>query len=107
MDWTPIHTDMAFWRENVTKFETQNHQVLRVLLKLMEVSNEARTLAVACHDLSQFMQAHPHGKHVVQDLGGKELAMGLMAHPEPEVQKQALLCVQKLMISNWQVFQAA
>jgi hypothetical protein len=42
----------------------------------------------------------------LQELGGKELAMGLMAHPDAEVQKQALLAVQKLMISNWAVFQA-
>lgn len=107
LDWSPIHTDAGFWRENITKFDQQNHQVLRVLLKLMEVSREPRTLAVACHDLSQFVQRHPHGKHVVQELGGKELAMGLLAHTDPEVQKQALLCVQKLMISNWQFFQAA
>ena len=66
LDWTPIHKDVAFWRENASKFEQQNHQVLRVLVKLMEVSREARTLAVACHDLSMFMQHHTHGKHIVQ-----------------------------------------
>ena len=66
LDWTPIHKDATFWRENVAKFDQQNHQVLRVVVKLMEVSREARTLAVACHDLSMFMQHHAHGKHIVQ-----------------------------------------
>jgi V-type H+-transporting ATPase subunit H len=66
LDWTPIHKDVTFWRENVAKFDQQNHQVLRVVVKLMEVSREARTLAVACHDLSMFMQHHAHGKHIVQ-----------------------------------------
>jgi len=104
LEWSSMHTDSSFWRENITKFEQQNYQILRVLLKLMEVSKEPRTLAVSCHDLGQFMQHHSSGKHIVQELKGKELAMGLMAHPDPEVQKQALLCVQKLMINNWQVF---
>mmetsp|Transcript_26756 Transcript_26756/g.58258 ORF Transcript_26756/g.58258 Transcript_26756/m.58258 type:complete len:480 (-) Transcript_26756:1191-2630(-) len=107
LDWSPMHTESSFWRENITKFEQQNYQILKVVLKLMEVSREPRTLAVACHDLGQFMQHHSSGKHIVQDLKGKELAMGLMAHPDPEVQKQALLCVQKLMINNWQMFQTA
>ena len=31
---------------------------------------------------------------------GKELVMRLMMHPEPEVQKQALLCVQKIMLAK-------
>eukprot|EP00238_Polyblepharides_amylifera_P015406 CAMPEP_0196600698 /NCGR_PEP_ID=MMETSP1081-20130531/95526_1 /TAXON_ID=36882 /ORGANISM="Pyramimonas amylifera, Strain CCMP720" /LENGTH=490 /DNA_ID=CAMNT_0041926549 /DNA_START=95 /DNA_END=1567 /DNA_ORIENTATION=- len=107
LDWSPITSDPTFWKDNAQAFEAQNFQVVRVLLKLLEVSKEPRTLAVACSHLSLFLQHHPHGKHIVQELQGKELAMGLMAHPEAEVQKQALLCVQKLMISNWQVFQAA
>jgi hypothetical protein len=32
----------------------------------MEVSKEPRTLAVACHDLGQFMQHHSSGKRIVQ-----------------------------------------
>lgn len=33
------------------------------------------------------------------DLRGKELVMRLMMHPAPEVQKQALLAVQKIMLA--------
>lgn len=31
---------------------------------------------------------------------GKELVMRLMMHPDPTVQKQALLCVQKVMLAR-------
>ena len=34
------------------------------------------------------------------DLRGKELVMRLMVHPDAEVQKQALLCVQKIMLAK-------
>ncbi len=34
------------------------------------------------------------------DLRGKELVMRLMMHPDQEVQKQALLCVQKIMLAR-------
>ncbi len=35
---------------------------------------------------------------MVSDLRGKELVMRLMSHPDGEVQKRALLCVQKIML---------
>ncbi len=34
------------------------------------------------------------------ELRGKELVMRLMMHPDPDVQKEALLCVQKILISK-------
>ena len=34
------------------------------------------------------------------DLRGKELVMRLMMHPDPSVQRQALLCVQKIMLAR-------
>jgi V-type H+-transporting ATPase subunit H len=47
-----------------------------------------------------FITHHPQGRYIVSDLRGKELVMRLMAHPDPDVQKQALLCVQKIMITR-------
>lgn len=69
-----------------------------MLLKLLETSREVRTLAVAAHDIGRFVDAHPHGRFIVSDLRGKELLMRLMSHPEPEVQRRALLAVQKIML---------
>jgi V-type H+-transporting ATPase subunit H len=70
-----------------------------VLITLLESSNDSRTLAVACHDLGQFIQYHPAGRGVALDLKAKDKVMARMTHPDPEVQKQALLCIQKLLLS--------
>ncbi len=64
------------------------------------VRTQVKSLAVGCHDLGQFIVTHPQGRYIVNDLRGKELVMRLLSHSEPEVQKQALLCVQKLMLSR-------
>ncbi|KAK9845988.1 hypothetical protein WJX81_007801 [Elliptochloris bilobata] len=100
LDWTPMHTSDAFWVENAPHFEERDFQVLRLLLKLLETSRESRTLAVAASDLGRFIAAHPHGRNIVADLRGKELAMRLMMHPDAEVQKQALLAVQKILLAK-------
>lgn len=100
LDWTPMHTSEIFWRENIDMFEEKDFQVLRVLLKVIEASREAKTLAVGCYDLGMFITIHPQGRHIVSDLRGKELVMRLMSHPDQEVRKQALLCVQKIMLTK-------
>jgi V-type H+-transporting ATPase subunit H len=61
---------------------------------------QVRTLAVACHDLGQFIMSHPQGRHIITDLRGKELVMRHLAHPDAQVQKQALLCIQKIMLTK-------
>ena len=38
---------------------------------------------------------------VIEQLGGKHVVMGLLAHEESEVRYEALLSVQKLMVHNW------
>lgn len=59
---------------------------------------------MGCHDLGQFILFHPQGRYIVADLRGKELVMRLMSHPDPDVQKQALLCVQKIMLGKVGLF---
>ncbi|CAI5935163.1 unnamed protein product [Closterium sp. NIES-65] len=149
LDWTPMHKDAAFWRENVMHFEDNDfqgvghepravhagsggmpchdlgqfisclmrlrrlirptplhlpsfptpHQVLRALVALLDTSHEAKTLAVACHDLGQFITYHPAGRGVAHDMKGKERVLRLLDHADPDVRKQALLAVQKLLLS--------
>jgi V-type H+-transporting ATPase subunit H len=67
---TRTHTGQ-FWREHVDKLEAHDFQVLRLLLKLIESSRDARTVAVGCSDIGNFISAHPHGRFIVNDLHGK------------------------------------
>ncbi|KAG2291720.1 hypothetical protein Bca52824_038389 [Brassica carinata] len=98
LDWNPMHKEANFWRENVTSFEENDLQILRVLLTILDTSSDPRSLAVACYDLSQFIQYHAAGRVIVTDLKAKERVMKLMAHENAEVTKNALLCIQRLLL---------
>ncbi|KAK6232581.1 hypothetical protein SCA6_002654 [Theobroma cacao] len=98
LDWSPMHKDPLFWRDNITCFEENDFQILRVLITIMDSSNDSRALAVACFDLSQFIQHHPAGRVIVTDLKAKERVMKLMNHESAEVTKNALLCIQRLFL---------
>ncbi|KAF9598005.1 hypothetical protein IFM89_023577 [Coptis chinensis] len=98
LDWSPIHKDPNFWRENISNFEENDFQILRVLVTILETSTEPRVLAVACYDLSQFIQYHPAGRIIATDLKVKERVMQLMNHENVEVTKNALLCIQRLFL---------
>ncbi|GMN44151.1 hypothetical protein TIFTF001_013344 [Ficus carica] len=98
LDWSPMHKDPAFWRENITNFEENDFQILRVLITILDTSSDPRSLAVACFDLSQFIQHHPAGRVIVTDLKAKERVMKLMNHENAEVTKNALLCIQRLFL---------
>ncbi|XP_016485281.1 V-type proton ATPase subunit H [Nicotiana tabacum] len=98
LDWSPMHKDPLFWKENINNFEENGFQILRVLMTILDTSSDARTLAVACYDLSQFIQCHPAGRIIVADLKAKERVMKLLNHETAEVTKNALLCIQRLFL---------
>ncbi|KAL9673452.1 hypothetical protein QQ045_029710 [Rhodiola kirilowii] len=100
LDWSPMHKDPLFWRDNITHFEESDFQILRVLITIMDTSSDPRALAVACFDLSQFIQHHPAGRIIVTDLKAKEHVMKLMNHDNAEVTKSALLCIQRLFLGT-------
>jgi len=102
LDWTPVHRSEKFWRENIFRFEENSFEVLGILLSLLKTSQNPRVLAVACYDIGEFVRFHPKGRNIVKQLDAKITIMKFMAHPDKEVQKQALLCIQKLMVINWE-----
>lgn len=108
LSWGFIHSS-KFFGENVMKFETGNFKAVELLAKLLcadeDPAKDATTLAVACHDIGEFVSLHPVGKKQVGRFGIKERVMNLMASTEPtyrEVRREALLCCQKIMLNKWQ-----
>ncbi|XP_057964666.1 V-type proton ATPase subunit H isoform X2 [Malania oleifera] len=98
LDWSPMHKDAIFWHDNITKFEENDFQPLKILITILDTSSDPRTLAVACFDLSQFIQHHPAGRVILTNLKVKERVMKLMNHQNAEVTKSALLCIQRLFL---------
>ncbi|KAJ1291325.1 hypothetical protein BS78_02G308100 [Paspalum vaginatum] len=99
LDWSPMHKDPSFWRENINNFEENDFEILRVLLAIIDASSDTTAIAVACYDFSQFLQYHPSGRIVVAKFQLKDRVMKLMNHENAEVRKNALLCAQRLFLS--------
>eukprot|EP00162_Nutomonas_longa_P008946 comp18913_c0_seq1/m.34691 comp18913_c0_seq1/g.34691 ORF comp18913_c0_seq1/g.34691 comp18913_c0_seq1/m.34691 type:complete len:261 (-) comp18913_c0_seq1:125-907(-) len=104
--WSPVHTSETFWRENIMKFEANDFQMLRYLANMLGDTNDVRTVAVAAHDIGEFIRFHPHGKAAVGQLNLKPRLMILLTHQDSRVKKEALLAVQKLMVQDWQMLQS-
>lgn len=107
LKWGFIHSS-KFWADNVLKFEQNDFRALRLLAGMLS-SHDSTTLAVACHDLGEFVTMHPLGKKQIAGLGVKESVMKLMSTTDPtqkEVRREALLCCQKIMLNKWQDVEA-
>ncbi|CAD7923301.1 unnamed protein product [Amoebophrya sp. A120] len=99
LKWGFIHSE-KFWLENVLKCEGSNFKVIDHLMVIVRTSKDAETLAVACHDLGEFARLHPVGKHIATTRGAKDKMLELMSASQREVAREALLCVQKLMLQS-------
>ncbi|KAG7209553.1 hypothetical protein KM043_015632 [Ampulex compressa] len=102
LEWSPVHKSGKFWRENASRLNEKNYELLRILVHLLETSKDALVLSVASFDVGEYVRHYPRGKHVIEQLGGKQRVMQLLGHEDPNVRYEALLAVQKLMVHNWE-----
>lgn len=125
LTWTPVHKSESFFRENAEKFAplgkpAVEFEDLILLCKLLrdkyaiqhKTPEDETTIAIICHDLGEFARWHPRGKKILNEdekiygdgLGStKSLIMKLMSNsPDSEVNKNALTCIHKMMVTNWQ-----
>uniref|UniRef100_A0A2R5L869 V-type proton ATPase subunit H n=1 Tax=Ornithodoros turicata TaxID=34597 RepID=A0A2R5L869_9ACAR len=102
LEWGPVHSSDKFWRENADKLNERNYELLKILVHLLESSKDPLVLSVAAHDVGDYVRHYPRGKQVIEKLGGKQMVMQLLSHEDPNVRYEALLCVQKLMVHNWE-----
>uniref|UniRef100_A0A3Q2TF03 V-type proton ATPase subunit H n=1 Tax=Fundulus heteroclitus TaxID=8078 RepID=A0A3Q2TF03_FUNHE len=101
LEWSPVHKSEKFWRENAVRLNEKNYELLKILTRLLEVSDDPQVIAVAAHDVGEYVRHYPRGKRVIEQLGGKQLVMNHMHHEDQLVRYNALLAVQKLMVHNW------
>lgn len=102
LEWSPVHKSAKFWRENAPRLNEKNYELLRILIALLETNKDPLVLSVASFDIGEYVRHYPRGKHVIEQLGGKQLVMQLLGHEDPNVRYEALLAVQKLMVHNWE-----
>ncbi|KAL5234808.1 hypothetical protein ACI65C_002218 [Semiaphis heraclei] len=101
LEWSPVHRSVQFWQENAPRLNEKNHELLRILMHLLETSKDPLVLCVASFDIGEYLKHYPRGKLIIEQLGGKHLFMQLLSHDNPNVRYEALLVVQKLMVHNW------
>ncbi|KAG8190520.1 hypothetical protein JTE90_006686 [Oedothorax gibbosus] len=102
LEWSPVHNSEKFWRENTPRLNEKNYELLKILIYILQNSKDSLVLSVAAHDIGEYVRHYPRGKHIIEGLGGKQQVMHLLSHDDPNVRYQALLCVQKLMVHNWE-----
>jgi V-type H+-transporting ATPase subunit H len=101
LEWSPAHQSERFWRENATRLNEDKHKLLKILIQLLEMSKDPQILAVAAHDIGQYVRFYPRGKLTLEKLKGKTPIMKLMTHTDQSVRYESLLAVQKMMTQNW------
>ncbi|KAJ3011740.1 UNVERIFIED_CONTAM: H(+)-transporting V1 sector ATPase subunit H [Siphonaria sp. JEL0065] len=102
LDWSPPHLSEQFWKQNAARLSEKDHDLAKVLTRLIVAPGSSNlVLAVAAHDIGQYVKYCPNGKKYVQESGTKTQIMQLMTHENSDVRYQALIAVQKLMANSW------
>jgi len=101
LSWTPVHESEEFWKENAIKLNDNDCEQLKSLLRLLNEWNDPLVLAVAVHDVGQYVTHCDKGKRLITELGGKGRVMDLMTHTDSDVRYRALISVQRLISQPW------
>lgn len=100
LDWGIVHSE-AFWKENARLAENGDFALVKRLVTLL-ACDDPKVVAIACYDLGEFVRFYPNGKAVIKHLGAKDQIVALIEHPSHDVQRYALQCVSKMLVTNWE-----
>lgn len=96
LEWSPPHQSEIFWKENVERFNEHDNQLLKQLTRLLYSTQQPNILAIALHDLGQYVKyVKKDGKTHLEAVGAKQKIMEFMTHPDQQVRYQALVATQK------------
>jgi V-type H+-transporting ATPase subunit H len=101
LEWSPPHRSEVFWKQNAMMLNEKDYEILKILARILSTSADPQILAIACHDIGEYVRVYSRGKKIVQQVGAKQRIMELMSDPDPTVRYEALLAVQKFMVTNW------
>lgn len=65
LEWSPVHRSAQFWRENASRLNEKNYELLRMLVHLLETSQDPEVLSVASYDIGEYVRHYPRGKQYV------------------------------------------
>lgn len=116
-DYQQLKLVCTFYLDVETTYQC-NRMYHRVLVRLLNESRDPVVLAVAVHDVGQYVKHCDRGKQcvfpitavaslktypcrVIEDLGAKRRVMELMSHDNPDVRYQAITSVQRLVSHPW------
>jgi len=88
-----------------TAFAKNSHLIIifyKTLRKLAAGEDE-EIAAIACYDIGEFVRHYPNGRAIAKRLGIRNVVMNLIESTDPELQRQALQCISKMLVQNWQV----
>jgi len=105
LEWTPAHKSQKFWTENCFRMEESDNLLLRTLKDIL-VAPEAdpAIVVIACWDLGEFVRFHPRGRKILDNLDVKTPIMKLLTSKDEAVESAALLTLQKLLLTNWDLY---
>ncbi|CAD6581082.1 MAG: H(+)-transporting V1 sector ATPase subunit H [Tremellales sp. Tagirdzhanova-0007] len=97
--WSPVHESEDFWKENGIRIgQESGGKAVKRLVDLLKTAKGSVVLAVAAHDLGQYIKfGGDKAKQTVTEFGGKTRVMELMGHENGDVRYNALMTVQRLM----------
>ncbi|KAF7725716.1 H(+)-transporting V1 sector ATPase subunit H [Apophysomyces ossiformis] len=96
LEWSPPHQSESFWRLNAARLDEDDHKLLKILSRLLHSSTNTTVLAIACHDLGQYVKYCPKdGRRCLESVGAKQRIMELMTHEDLDVRYYALSATQK------------
>ncbi|XP_060873310.1 V-type proton ATPase subunit H-like [Metopolophium dirhodum] len=98
LEWSPVHRSVQFWRENASRLNERNYELLRILVQLLDTSRDPLVLSVATFDVGEYVKHYPRGKDIIEKLGGKQLVMKMLIHEDANVCYEALIAMQKFMV---------
>ncbi|KAG2196715.1 hypothetical protein INT47_009625 [Mucor saturninus] len=96
LQWSPSHLSENFWKQNANRLNEDDQRLLRQLARLLSASINPVVLAVACHDVGQYVKYNAKdGKKYLETMGAKQRVMELMTHEDSDVRYHALSATQK------------